>query len=109
MLRSRSILAPLALCLSLVSAPAAEPTTPPDRLVLSSQLRLHVDGGRRLVLEVQPREGELYEEIAARLCGSADRGVALAAANPGLSEARFGDERLWLRVPLPHSRAAISS
>lgn len=72
-----------------------------ERLPLNSELELHVVGGRSLVLEARPRRGELYETLAARLCGDANRAVALAAANPGIDEAHFGDESLRVRVPLP--------
>ncbi|HEX4826462.1 MAG TPA: N-acetylmuramoyl-L-alanine amidase [Candidatus Polarisedimenticolaceae bacterium] len=52
----------------LAAAPAA--TAPSEVLTLSREFRVRLDGGRDLVLEVRPREGETAEAVAQRAAGT---------------------------------------
>ena len=68
----------------------------PQRVVLSSDLRVAVLRGREIELEVLAGADDDYAAIARRLAGTADAGPAIAEWNGG---ARAG-AGVWIRVPL---------
>ncbi len=67
-----------------------------EALVLSSDLRVVLEGGRRIELEVRPARGEGYTAIARRVCGSVERARDLEERN---GKAPATPER-GVRVPL---------
>ena len=54
----------------LAAAPVATPAPTSEVLTMSREFRVRLDGGRDLVLEVRPREGETAEALAQRVAGT---------------------------------------
>jgi len=87
----------LLVLVALAAAPAhGEPSDDASVLPLSSALRVVVQDGRQLELEVQAGGRETYASIADRVCSGPGDGPALAAWNAGRALGK-GD---WVRVPL---------
>jgi N-acetylmuramoyl-L-alanine amidase len=64
---------------------------------LSSDLRVRIDAGRDIALEVRALEGDRYESLAERICGGREAAAALAAWNNNERPLVDG----WTEVPLP--------
>lgn len=78
------------------SAAAAQEPGAEGSVALSSGLRVRVEAGREVGLEVRAAPGETYLSLAERVCGDREAAAALAAWN---NDERPADDG-WTKVPL---------